>query len=222
MKAQAFANHGACIIEEAPEASGVPGLAAIIASKFKKGDNETASDTRKRAEAIRRYIYRRYNYAVIAHEMGHSVGLRHNFISNPAALHFRPQYWQLRTKNGTVTQRCGTPCDYTKSANRNAGCRPDGTLPGPATDDGSSCVGPRYYDPITAEENDNLIWMYQQSTVMDYPGDVTQDMLGLGAYDSRLRVCSTAMSSRSTIARTTLRARRSAWASLVPPTRSAV
>ena len=31
-----------------------------------------------------------------------SVGLRHNFVSSSDALNYRPQYWQLRTKNGTV------------------------------------------------------------------------------------------------------------------------
>jgi hypothetical protein len=28
-----------------------------------------------------------------------------------------------------------------------------------------------------------MIWMYEQSSVMDYPGDVSQDTLGLGSYD---------------------------------------
>jgi len=28
-----------------------------------------------------------------------------------------------------------------------------------------------------------MIWMFMQSTVMDYPGDVSQDTIGLGVYD---------------------------------------
>src|SRR5262249_36222776 len=109
------------------------------------------------------YIRRRYHYAVIIHEMGHSVGLRHNFVSSYASLHFRPQYWQLRTKNGAVNTACtGDPAK-------------DG--------DGSNCLGPRYFDPVSPEEQQNLIWMFMQSDVMDYPGDVSQDLIGLGAFN---------------------------------------
>ena len=32
-------------------------------------------------------------------------------------------------------------------------------------------------------ERDNSIWMWMHSSVMDYAGEPTQDMLGLGAYD---------------------------------------
>ena len=34
--------------------------------------------------------------------MGHSVGMRHNFVSSSDAFNYRPQYWQLRTQNGTL------------------------------------------------------------------------------------------------------------------------
>src|SRR6201999_4255518 len=76
------------------------------------------------------------------------------------ALNFRPQYWQLRTQNGAQTRVCTT-----------------------ATNDGSTCVGPRWYDPVTQAERDGLIWRWQQTSVMDYAGDLTQDPLGIGAYD---------------------------------------
>ena len=49
--------------------------------------------------------------------------------------------------------------------------------------DGEACVGPRYYDPLTEYERENLIYMFMHSSVMDYAGELTQDMLGLGAYD---------------------------------------
>jgi hypothetical protein len=81
-------------------------------------------------------------------------------VSSSASLFYRPQYWQLRTKNGKVTKECTD-----------------------SVADGSTCVGPRYFDPITDEEQSQLIWMFMQSTVMDYPGDVSQDTIGLGAYD---------------------------------------
>ncbi|KYF97193.1 hypothetical protein BE20_39495 [Sorangium cellulosum] len=161
MHDSALAERGACILHEAPEASAMTGLAEALREKFPPVDNETSAERRGRYERMFKYIQRRYQYAVIAHEMGHSIGLRHNFVSTYASLFFRPQYWQLRTKNGAIDDPCtGAP-----------GENPE------------ECVGPRYYDAITDEEQKNMIWMFQHSTVMDYPGDVSQDLVGLGVYD---------------------------------------
>jgi hypothetical protein len=161
MRETAMANRGACLINEAPELSSVTGIADALKRKFPVVAGETAAAKAARYDAMLGFVRRKYHYAVLAHEMGHSVGLRHNFVSTYAALHFRPQYWQLRTKNGTLAEK---PCTN-------------------AVADGSTCVGPRYWDPMSAEEQDQMIWMFQQSTVMDYPGDVSQDTIGLGSYD---------------------------------------
>lgn len=113
-----------------------------------------------RATRMRGFVEQRIQYAVIGHEMGHSMGLRHNFVSSSDAFNYRPQYWQLRTKNGAVSQPC--------------------------TDlvaDGAGCVGPRYFDPVTSEESRNIQPMFMQSSIMDYPGEFAQDFVGLGAYD---------------------------------------
>jgi hypothetical protein len=160
MKENALAARGVCMIHEAPEASALTGIADALKKKFPVAEGESALDRKGRYEKMLRYLRRRYHYAVIAHEMGHSIGLRHNFVSTYAGLFFRPQYWQLRTKNGKMLKECTD-----------------------ATDDGNSCTGPRYFDPVTQEEQSQLIWMYQHSTVMDYPGDVSQDLVGLGVYD---------------------------------------
>ncbi len=113
----------------------------------------------QRADRIRRYVAQRAQYAVIVHEMGHTMGERHNFVSSSDAFNYRAQYWQLRTNNGENKTLCS---DYA----------PDG-----------SCVGPRWFDPITKYEKDNLIDMWAHSSVMDYAGEYTQDFLGLAAYD---------------------------------------
>jgi len=131
-----------------------------MAKKFPRADGETAAAQQRRYDRMLQYVRYQFHHAVLAHEMGHSIGLRHNFVSSAAPLFYRPQYWQLRTKNGKVTAPCSD-----------------------AVDDGSTCVGPRYWDPLTDEEQSQLIWMWMQSSVMDYPGDTSQDMLGLGATD---------------------------------------
>jgi hypothetical protein len=171
-KEMALAERGACILQEAPAPFSVTGLADVLEEKFGKfnpADDKTTQFAR--GERMRKFVAQRAQYAVIVHEMGHSIGLRHNFVSSYDAWGYRPQYWQLRTKNGTVT-----------------GVKADGkddpkTLCTEATADGDACIGPRYFDPVSEEERSNLIWMFMQSSVMDYAGETTQDLVGIGAYD---------------------------------------
>jgi hypothetical protein len=160
MREAALADHGACIMHEAPAPVSMTGLADLLEKKFGSFTGlESKDDKLALAEKMRRYVAQRAHYAVIIHEMGHSVGLRHNFVSSSDAWGYRPQYWQLRTKNGSVKALCNQ------------------------VSDGEDCVGPRYFDPVTKEERDNLIWMFMHSSVMDYAGEATQDLLGLGTYD---------------------------------------
>ncbi|MBK7581429.1 MAG: hypothetical protein IPI67_14605 [Myxococcales bacterium] len=154
-----LAKHGQCIVG-APEPTGLPALSRVIKKKFPAGASETPGETKVRVDRMWDYLRGRMHYAVIAHEMGHTVGFRHNFVSSYDKFNWRPQYWQLRTDNDTVNEPCTD-----------------------AVDDGKSCVGPRYWDPITKEEHDNSIYTWQHTTTMDYAGDLTQDMLGLGVYD---------------------------------------
>jgi hypothetical protein len=102
-KENALAARGACIVSEAPEPSSLAGVADILKSKFPASTDETPAQRDERYKRMFHYVQRRYTYAVLAHEMGHSVGLRHNFVSSSASLFYRPQYWQLRTKNGQMT-----------------------------------------------------------------------------------------------------------------------
>ncbi len=161
MKEAALAERGSCILHEAPAPHSFGSMGDMLQKKFgnfNSGDDEAVQQ--ERAEKMRRYLARRAHYAVVVHEMGHSIGLRHNFVSSSDSYNYRPQYWQLRTKNGAVTEKCTD-----------------------LSPDGEDCIGPRYFDPVTPEERDNGIWMWMHSSVMDYAGEPTQDMLGLGAYD---------------------------------------
>jgi hypothetical protein len=160
-KELALANRGACILYESEVPVSMVGLADLLQKKFGAFNKDDDHEVQLlRAEKMRNYLAHRAHTAVIVHEMGHSVGERHNFVSSSDAYNYRPQYWQLRTKNGTVTEQCTD-----------------------LSSDGENCVGPRYFDPITKSEKDNLLWMWMHSSVMDYAGENTQDLLGLGAYD---------------------------------------
>ena len=157
----ALAKRGVCMMNELPSPLGYIGLGDMLQKKFgnfNKTDDKAVQVAR--AEKMRAFIAQRAQYAVISHEMGHSIGLRHNFVSSSDAYNYRPQYWQLRTNNKAVTTACTT-----------------------ATADGRTCVGPRYYDPVTDNEAKNLIQMWMHSSTMEYAGEPLQDMLGLGAYD---------------------------------------
>ncbi|MCA9545620.1 MAG: hypothetical protein KC613_14545, partial [Myxococcales bacterium] len=161
MREIALAEQGSCMLGEAPAPVSLTGMADVMERKF--GDfnpNDDRATQYARAEKMRRYIARKAHYAVIVHEMGHSIGLRHNFVSSSDAFNYRPQYWQLRTNNGEIDAECTD-----------------------LSEGGEDCTGPRYFDPMTKNERDNLIWMFMHSSVMDYAGEYTQDMLGLGAYD---------------------------------------
>ena len=163
MKEIALADRGSCVLSsdmaEAPLA--LAPLADILEAKFGAFNPDDSKDIQfARAERMRKYIAQRAHFSVIVHEMGHSIGMRHNFVSSYDAWGYRPQYWQLRTKNGTVKTECND-----------------------LTANGESCVGPRYFDPMTDEESENMLWMFMHSSTMDYAGETTQDLLGLGAYD---------------------------------------
>ena len=166
MKQAAFAKQGMCELEMAATPVSINGLSGILQEKFGQFSHEDSTAQQlERSEKMVDYIARRVHMAVIVHEMGHAMAHRHNFVSSSDAWNFRPQYWQLRTKNNTVTL----------GANNRLTSMLDET--------GETTIGPRYFDPVTDNEEDNLIWMWQHSSVMDYAGEATQDFLGLGAYD---------------------------------------
>ncbi len=161
MKENALAERGACMLHMAEAPLGIAPLADVLEQKFGTFNPADPQDMQQqRAEKMRKYVAQRAHYSVIAHEMGHSVGLRHNFVSSSDAWNFRPQYWQLRTEDGKVTDECTD-----------------------LVQDGSKCVGPRYFDPMTPNEEANLEWMFMHSSIMEYAGETTQDFLGLGAWD---------------------------------------
>jgi hypothetical protein len=158
MVQNALHKRGMCIIESnmSDTPLSLASIADVLEEKF--GGVKTWDDAK--ITQVQDYIARYIHYSVITHEMGHSVSHRHNFVSSSDAWNFRPQYWQLRTKDGKVKDVC-TNLSAT----------------------GEDCVGPRYFDPVTEAEDKGLIWMWQNSSTMEYPGETAQNFLGIGAWD---------------------------------------
>lgn len=160
---QTLEAHGMCMFGmDEFNAPHLEGLARKYKDKYKDLSPEERSQ--KLFFDLRRDIYR----AVTEHEVGHTVGLRHNFQGSWDSMNFHPNYWKLRTADGAKTAECTGP-------------RTD-----PKTD---TCMGPRYLDPETSEEMGTgtkvhaSIEEYAYSSIMDYGYDFNTDLMGLGSYD---------------------------------------
>jgi len=101
------------------------------------------------------------------HEIGHSLGMRHNFASSWDSQNYLPQYWQLRTNEGLSTAACT----------------------GPRSGGADTCMGPRYLDPLTddeqglgAEPRPGLEYFGNTST-MEYQIERFGETAGAGTYD---------------------------------------
>lgn len=137
------------------------GLARTLADRFPApAEGADAATVQTYRASIYNWARDVYTQGVMAHELGHAMGLRHNFAASFDALNYPTGYWQLRTSNGSIQDICE---------------------PGEAT--GRDCVGPRYNDPITPDEFGGNIGRYATTSVMDYPGDENHDMLLVGPYD---------------------------------------
>jgi hypothetical protein len=105
---------------------------------------------------LREDIYR----GVMLHEIGHTVGLRHNFSGSADALNFHPEYWTLRSTN--ILPNPQTVGDLLEMA-----CEVE------SEDNAEAC----------ATQRDGRMVEYQYSSIMDYGARFNSDFQGLGHYD---------------------------------------
>lgn len=91
------------------------------------------------------------------HEVGHTLGLRHNFAGSYDPMNYPKQYWDLRTANGTKTPR-PRYLDPESPAELAGVTAPSGLKAG--------------------------ISEFMQSSIMDYGANFNSDIQGLGKYDA--------------------------------------
>ncbi|MFO0628801.1 MAG: hypothetical protein U0325_24720 [Polyangiales bacterium] len=115
---------------------------------FRRADGTLDLDT------VRLWARQFVHQGVLAHEIGHSLGMRHNFASSADALNYHDRYWRLRAQGHRL------------------GLRPRYEYLGDPTD------GAYYSDA----EREGRVEEYAYASVMDYRG-INEDAHGLGRYD---------------------------------------
>jgi hypothetical protein len=159
-----MAARGACFDDAANTGTGSLYLTSL-AGFFKKKYGDL--DPKTRGERIYDDLVKETIKGIGIHELGHSLGLRHNFASSWDAPNYNPQYWQLRTAEGKATAECTTT-----------------RKPGEDT-----CMGPRYVDPMTDDEQGLAgesrpgIDYFANTSTMEYQIERGGESVGLGTYD---------------------------------------
>lgn len=128
---------------------------------------------------LRQFLRERLYRAVMLHEIGHTIGLRHNFSGSADPLNYHEEYWDERIKSIEPVadfMRAETPSAevflYSNCAIEGSLISTNGTdIPG--TDTSEAC----------AEQRAGRMAEYQYSSIMDYGGRFNADFHGLGRYD---------------------------------------
>jgi hypothetical protein len=115
---------------------------------------------------------------VMAHEVGHNMGLMHNFSGSFDAMNYPQEYWNLR-------QETFSYCDPNAITFSNQGFYTGAVAPARCDDEERESV--EEYDARSSELLDHLleenIHSYQFSSVMDYTNRYYNNKPGLGRYD---------------------------------------
>lgn len=156
---------GVCYMANEAPVSGSQYMASLAGYFKAKYRDLSAAD---RAKAMYNELWKEAVKGITLHEVGHSLGMLHQFASSWDAPNYNPQYWQLRTNEGKAATLC------------------NGTPRSGATD---TCMGPRYDDPETpdelglAEESRPAIAYFGNTSTMEYQLERGGETVGLGTYD---------------------------------------
>ena len=161
----------------------VQGVAKFFAGKYNNDaiknnfpELATADElslSKKRAELIYNELWKDTFKGIALHEVGHSLGMLHQFSSSYDSANFLPQYWQLRTQEGKATASC-------EGKARTGDTWSSGK---------DSCMGPRYLDPETDDEMGHGgesrpgISYFGHTSTMEYQNERFFETVGLGSYD---------------------------------------
>ena len=158
-------NRGICFHDSLQAAGAGSIYQASLAPYFKKLYG--GLDPIERGVKIYQDLLREATKGIAFHEIGHSLGLRHNFGSSWDALNYTPQYWQLRTNEGKSVAVCDQP--------RQGGA--------------DTCMGPRYKDPLSDDEQGIAgearpgIEYFANTSTMEYQIERFGETVGAGLYD---------------------------------------
>ncbi|MBI5513073.1 MAG: hypothetical protein HY909_04850 [Deltaproteobacteria bacterium] len=136
---------------------------ARCANEAPELDAEGRSNCPLNYDEIQNYIVQYMQYGVMLHELGHSVGERHNFSASADAMNYGDRYWELRRTAGTMATAGA-------AAPRADRIRPRWE---------HQAMGQPFYSP---EEERQGVEEYAYSSVMDYKG-WNLDAHGLMRYD---------------------------------------
>lgn len=156
-------NKAVCFSDSTNESVSGSIYLASLAPYFKKVF-AGVSDPVERGTKIYNALLRESTKGIAFHEIGHSIGLRHNFASSWDSQNYAPQYWQLRTNDGKSTEAC-------TEANAD------------------NCMGPRYKDAVTDDEAGRGseprpgIEYFANTSTMEYQIERGGETVGAGTYD---------------------------------------
>lgn len=115
--------------------------------------------------------------AVTLHELGHNMGLRHNFVASFDRANYFPEYWDIKLAAAEqFTEEYGRPA-------------PADLVPFPSSDETDEEFSERYaqWDRdrqlLRVIEESNGSRLYKYSSIMDYHAAYYGDWQGLGSYD---------------------------------------
>ena len=74
----------------------------IVAQRLARDPSLKNPDGSMNYEAVRDKVKQEIYVGVLLHELGHTVGMAHNFSSSNDAINFHDEYWEIRARQNNV------------------------------------------------------------------------------------------------------------------------